>query len=175
MPYEIQLLPAIWPFARWGIDIAGPLPVAPGKYKYAVVVVEYFSKWIEAKEVQSITSWIRICRCMPHEVTVDNGKQCDSSKFRQFCFQVGPKLCFASNYHPQSNGAVERANGIIFTGIKKNITDMPRGKWAEELPRVIWSHNTTVSRATKFSPFRLLYGEDAMVPEEIKLGSLHIE
>jgi len=30
-------------------------------------------------------------------------------------------------YHPHSNGAVERANGIIFTGMKKNITEQPKG------------------------------------------------
>jgi hypothetical protein len=74
-------------------------------------------------------------------------------------------------YHPQSNGAVERANGVIFAGIKRNITDLPKSKWAEELPRVIWSHNTTTSRTTQFSPFKLLYGEEAMLPEELCLGT----
>ena len=64
---------------------------------------------------------------------------------------------------------MERANGIIFVGIKKNITELPKGKWADELPRVIWSHNTTESRTTKFTPFKLLYGEEAVTPEEIKL------
>jgi hypothetical protein len=41
---EIQLIPLVWPFARWGIDIVGPLPMAPGNYTHAVVAVEYFSK-----------------------------------------------------------------------------------------------------------------------------------
>ena len=41
----------------------------------------------------------------------------------------------------------------------------------DELPRVIWSHNTIESRATKFTPFKLLYGEEAVTPEEIKLKS----
>ena len=54
---------------------------------------------------------------------------------------------------------------------KKNITELPKGKWADELPRVIWSHNTTESRTTKFTPFKLLYGEEAVTPEEIKLKS----
>jgi len=81
------------------------------------------------------------------------------------------KLCFASVYHPQSNGAVERANSIIFAGIKKNNTDLPKGKWIDELLRVIWSHNTTESRTTKFTPFKLVYGEEAVTPEEIKLKS----
>ena len=48
---------------------------------------------------------------------------------------------------------------------------MPKGKWVDELPRVIWSHNTTESRATKSTPFKLVYGEEAVTPEEIKLKS----
>ena len=88
---------------------------------------------------------------------------------------MGTKLCFASVYHPQSNGAIERANGVIFTGIKKNITEQPNGKWVDELPKVIWSHNTTESRATKFTPFKLLYGEEAMTPEELRHGSYRTE
>jgi len=41
----------------------------------------------------------------------------------------------------------------------------------DKLPRVIWSHNTTASRTTKFTPFKLLYGEEAMTLEEIRLRS----
>jgi len=78
-------------------------------------------------------------------------------------------------YHPQSNGAIERANGIIFSGIKKNIIEQLKGKWVDELPKVIWSHNTTESRTTKFTPFKLLYGEEAMTPEELRHGSYRTE
>jgi hypothetical protein len=52
---EIQLIPLVWPFARWGIDIVSPLPTVPGNYTHAVVAVEYFSKWVEAKLLLSIT------------------------------------------------------------------------------------------------------------------------
>jgi hypothetical protein len=52
---------------------------------------------------------------------------------------------------------------------------MARGKWAEELPRVVWSHTTTTSRATNFTPFRLLCREEVVIPEEIKLGSLRAD
>jgi hypothetical protein len=77
-------------------------------------------------------------------------------------------------YHLQSNGAVERANGLIFSGIKKCLFDQKKGKWVDELPKVIWSHNTTVSRATGFTPFRLLFGAEAMTPEEIKNESVRV-
>ena len=79
---------------------------------------------------------------------------------------------FASVYHPQSNGAVERANGVIFTSIKKCLFDQKKGKWVNELPKVVWSHNTSETRTTKFTPFRLLYGAKAMSPEELKNKSL---
>jgi hypothetical protein len=38
----------------------------------------------------------------------------------------------------------------------------------DELPKVVWVHNTIVSRSTNFSPFKLLYGEEAMTSEEIQ-------
>jgi hypothetical protein len=65
------------------MDIMGPLPMAQGNFRFAVVVVEYFTKWIEARHVATITSttirmffWQQIiCRFgVPREFTVDNGK-----------------------------------------------------------------------------------------------------
>jgi len=55
-PDEVHLLPPVWPLVRWGIDIVGPLPTAPGNYKYTAVAVEYFSKWVEAKSLRDITA-----------------------------------------------------------------------------------------------------------------------
>jgi hypothetical protein len=53
-------------------------------------------------------------------------------------------------------------NGLIFSGIKKCLFDQKKGKWTDELSKVICSHNTTVSRATGFTPFCLLFGTEAM-------------
>jgi hypothetical protein len=77
-------------------------------------------------------------------------------------------------YHPRSNGAVESANGLIFSGIKKCLFDQKKGKWVDELSKVIWSHNTTLSRATGFTPSRLLFSTEAMTPEEIKNESMRV-
>jgi hypothetical protein len=113
-----------------------------------------------------------VCRFgVPSELTVDNGKQFDNQDFKDFCFSIGTKLAFASVYHPQSNGVVERANGKIFTAVKKMLLDDKKGKWPDLLPEVVWALNTTECRATGFTPFRLLYGSEAMTPQEIKHGS----
>ena len=105
---------------------------------------------------------------MPRTLTVDNGKQFNSDKFKEFYRSIGTKIAFALVYHPESNGAVERANRVIFSTILKTLFNLRKGKWVEELPKVVWSHNTTSSRATGFTPFKLVYGEEAMLPEEVK-------
>jgi ribonuclease HI len=176
-----QLIQPTWSLQRWGLDLLGPLPPAQGNLKYVVVAVEYFSKWIEAKPLATITSvtikkffWQNIvCHFgVPKAITVDNGTQFDAEAFKEFCEQIGTKIHFALVRHPESNGHVERANGIIMTGIMKLIFNQPRGKWPDELIKVVWSHNTTISRSTGFTPFKLLFGDEAITPEEAKAGSI---
>jgi transposase InsO family protein len=114
-----------------------------------------------------------VCRFgVPKAITVDNGTQFDAEAFKEFCEQIGTKIHFASVRHPESNGLVERANGIIMTVIIKLIFNQPRGKWLDELIKVVWSHNTIVSRSTGFTPFKLLFGDEAITPEEAKAGSI---
>jgi hypothetical protein len=110
---------------------------------------------------------------VPQQITIDNAKYFNSSMFKDFCHQVGIKVSFASVYHPQSNGAVEQANALIFEAIKKILEGEKMGKWVEVMPRTVWSRNTTVCRATNFTPFQILFGAEVVLPEEIKHQSLH--
>jgi hypothetical protein len=50
-----KLIAHTWPLQRWGLDIVGPLPRAQGNLKFTFVAVEYFTKWIEARAVSTIT------------------------------------------------------------------------------------------------------------------------
>jgi ribonuclease HI len=51
-----QLIQPTWPLQRWGLDLLGPVPPAQGNLRYVVLAIEYFSKWIEAKPLATITS-----------------------------------------------------------------------------------------------------------------------
>nr|GEZ85235.1 reverse transcriptase domain-containing protein [Tanacetum cinerariifolium] len=82
---------APWPFYKWGIDIAGRFPEGPGKVKFLIVAMDYFTKWIEAKAVATITGrqvkkfvWDNIvCRFgIPGEIISDNGKQFADNPFK---------------------------------------------------------------------------------------------
>jgi hypothetical protein len=109
---------------------------------------------------------------MPKAITVDNGTQFDVETFKTFCSQIGTKIHLASARHLESNELVERANGIIITGIMKSIFNQSKGKWPDELIKVVWNHNTVVSRSTGFTPFNLLFGDEAITPKEVRTGSI---
>jgi hypothetical protein len=146
-----------------------------------VVAVEYFTKWIEAKPLPNVSSasikkffWQNIiCHYgVPRHITVDILKYLDNAMVRDLCKQIGMKVAFASVYHPQSNGTIERANSLISKAIKKILEGEKKGKWVEVMPAAVWSHNTKVCRETNFTPFRLIYKAKAVLPEEIKHRSL---
>jgi hypothetical protein len=146
-----------------------------------VVALEYFTKWIEAKPLTNVRSasikklfWQNIicCYSVPGHIIVDNAKYFDNAVFKDFYQHIGMNVAFTSVYHPQSNGVVERANSLIFESIKKILERERKGKWVEVMPIPVWSHNTTVCRATYFTPFWLMYGAKAVLLEEVKHRSL---
>ena len=163
----------------WGIDLIGELPKAKGGVMYAVVAVDYFTKWAEAAPLATITTKkIKdfvfnsiVCRFgIPYKLISDNGKQFDSKELRGLCDDLGIKKDFAVVYHPQSNGQTEAVNKIIKHTLKTKLEDS-KGNWPEELTMVLWSYNTTPRTTTGESPFVLAYGCKAMVLIEVGAGS----
>ena len=44
-----------WPFAQWSNDIVGPLSQDKGQLKFLLVAIDYFTKWVEAEALATIT------------------------------------------------------------------------------------------------------------------------
>ncbi|GKC63909.1 reverse transcriptase domain-containing protein [Tanacetum coccineum] len=166
---------APWPFYKWGIDIAGPFPEGPGKVKFLIVAMDYFTKWIEAKAVATISGtqvkkfvWNDIvCRFgLPGEIISDNGKQFSGDPFKDWCEKLNIVQRFASVKHPQSNGLVERVNRSLGEGIKARLGENNKN-WLEELPHVLWAHCTMIKSSNDDTPFSLTYGTEAVISAEI--------
>jgi hypothetical protein len=51
----LRLIDLSWPFAVWGIDIISVLLRAPGGFRFLFVVIDTFTKWMEATPVINIT------------------------------------------------------------------------------------------------------------------------
>nr|GEX29193.1 reverse transcriptase domain-containing protein [Tanacetum cinerariifolium] len=159
---------APWPFYKWGIDIAGPFPEGPGKVKFLIVAMDYFTKWIEAKAVETITDgqvkkfvWDNIvCRFgILGEIISDNGKQFADNPFKDWCDKLNITQHFTSVKHPQSNGLVKRANRSLWEGIKARLWEGNKN-WVEELPHVQVKDDEILQlrvRSVAFQPGDFIY------------------
>ncbi|XP_027158086.1 uncharacterized protein LOC113759712 [Coffea eugenioides] len=172
---EMAPLQSPWPFFQWGIDLMGPFPRAPGGYEHVVVAVDYFTKWVEAELLTTISSrsvqkflWRNIvCRFgIPRVLVSDNGRQFADNSLQGWCTELGIRQHFTSVGHPQANGQVENVNRTILHGLKTRM-ESARAGWLDELPTILWAYRTTPRTATQETPFVLTYGAEAVIPAEI--------
>ncbi|XP_012833163.1 PREDICTED: uncharacterized protein LOC105954039 [Erythranthe guttata] len=179
---DMTIIDAPCPFAQWGIDLVGPLPMASGQRKFLIVAIDYFSKWVEAEALARITDtevmkfiWKNIC-CrygIPRNLVSDNGTQFNSAKISKWCEGMGIKQRFAAVAHPQANGQVEVTNRTLMEGIKKRL-EKAKGSWVEELHSVLWSYRTSPKEATGETPFALVHGTEAVITLEVGMPSSRI-
>ena len=131
----LQTIPLSWPFAVWGLDIVGHFPRAVGGYRYLLVAIDKFTKWVEVEPVRTITAqaaikFIRgiVCRFgVPNRIITDNGTQFTSGAFKAYCSELGTKICFASVAHPRANGQVEGGNAEVLRGLNMKTFDRLKG------------------------------------------------
>ncbi|XP_022014162.1 uncharacterized protein LOC110913648 [Helianthus annuus] len=177
---NLILVTAAWPFQKWAVDIVGPFPLAPGKLKYLIVAINYFTKWVEAKPLDKITAenakkFLReriVCRFgLPLYLVSDNGTQFTDRVLQDWCAELQIQQIFISVAHPQGNGQVEKENRSLLDGIKRRL-GYEGSSWVEELPNVLWAHRTMPKTSNNETPFSLTYGTEAMIPTEVGLPSL---
>ena len=182
-PERLSSISTPYPFAIWGLDLIGPLPTAPGQAKHAVVAIDYFTRWVEAKALTQITeanttSFVKeyvVCRFgTSMAIITDLGKQFDNTNFRTFCEGRKIDLRFASVAHPQTNGLVEATNKTIKKLLKKKLQQR-KGLWVEELPNVLWAYRITKRTATGETPYSLAFGTEAISPIEHMLISFRVQ
>ena len=174
---KLTAITSPWPFSQWGINIVSPLPQGKGQVKFLLVAIDYFTKWVEAEALATITEariqnfvWKNIiCRFeIPMTIITNNGRQFDSQAFRDFCSSLGIKNQFSSPGHPQANGQTEVTNRTLLKIIKTKLDDA-KGAWPEELPNVLWAYRTTARTPTGETPFKLTYGTEAVIPIEVRI------
>jgi len=127
------------------MDILGPFPKAMGQRKFLLVVVDYFTKWVEEEAIASITKrevqkfiWKNIITRfgVPRAMVFNNGRQFDTDKLRDYCATYGMQTQFTAVARPQTNRQVESTNKQILNGSKKRL-DAAKGLWADELPAIL--------------------------------------
>ena len=111
--------------------MVGPLKKASSGMPHLLVAVDKFTKWIEAKPIKKLDgpTAVKFFKTIiyrfgyPNSIITDNSSNFVKGDFAKFCDRAGIRLDVASVAHPQSNGQVERANGLILSGIKPRLLE----------------------------------------------------
>jgi transposase InsO family protein len=154
----------------------------PGGITHLLVVVDKFTKWIEARPIVNVRSEEAVSFFIdiiyhfgiPDTIITDNSTQFTGKKFLNFCNDNNIRVDWLAIAHPTTNEQVERANDMILQGLKPRIfkrLDKFRARWVAELPSVLWSLRTTPCRTTGFTPFFMVHGSEAVLPTNIDYGS----
>ena len=100
-PENLKSISSPWSFRKWGMDIVGKFPTAPGQKVFILIVTYYFSKWVEAEALNRITDlqirkfiWTHVITRFGvlEEIVTDNGPQFTSQNFKEFCKDWGITL-----------------------------------------------------------------------------------
>ena len=98
-----------WPFQGWRIDLIGQIfPPSSKGHKFILVAIDYFTKWVEAIPLKTVTSknMIDFVRehivyhfGIPQTITTDQGTMFTLEEFEDFAASMGIKLLNFSPYY----------------------------------------------------------------------------
>ena len=159
--------PATALFQRIGIDLIGPLPMSTCGHTHILVIVDYYSRWVEAVPLKDTTSpviaealinnFVARYGC-PEYVLTDQGSNLTGTFISDFYTILQANKLTTTAYHPQTNGLTERMNGIIKEALTKYSNEF-RNNWVRALPWVLHAIRTKpMSGLGGLAPYQVLYG-----------------
>jgi hypothetical protein len=115
-PTPLHPVITVGPFTKWGVDFVDCNPTSAGGHQHIIVVIDYFTKWVEAMPTiksdgktvaffmfNQIIARFRI----PSEIVTDHGSHFQNEMMKELASKLGFKHGHSSPYYPQENGQVE--------------------------------------------------------------------
>ena len=157
-----RVLPPSAPWQDCSADLLGPLPTGES----ILVVVDYFSRFLEVAVLKSTTS-AKIIEAMtpmfarfgvPYSLRTDNGPQFVSEEFRSFLQTNGIEHRRTTPLWPQANGEVERQNRSLLKCLQ--IANLEGKNWRIELVTWLAACRSTPQATTGATPYFLMFGRE---------------
>ena len=153
---------------RWdriAMDILDVCDPTPARYRYILVIADYFSKWTEAFPIKNkcadtvedvLVEKIILRFGMPLVIHSDQGREFENGLMKSLCALLGCAKTRTAPYR-QSDGMIERFNRACLMTLSMFVNDRC-DNWDELLPYVMDAYRTSVHESTGYSPFRLMMG-----------------
>nr|XP_049701809.1 uncharacterized protein LOC126055664 [Helicoverpa armigera] len=163
------------PFERLSMDLVGPLPEAGlTRLKFILTMQDDFTKFSFAYPIANATSE-DTCECLVHFISLfgipriiltDQGTNFTADMFKKTCEFLKIKQIWSSPYHPQTQGALERSHSTLKEYLKSYVNEN-HTDWHKYVYTAMLAYNTSVHASTNFTPYELLFGHKAFIPDSV--------
>ncbi|GJY31388.1 reverse transcriptase domain-containing protein, partial [Tanacetum coccineum] len=161
-------------FDVWGIDFMGPFPSSRGN-KYILIVVDYLSKWVEAKalpenDARVVVKFLKSLFARfetPRAIISDRRTHFCNDQFAKVMSKYGVTHRLATAYHPQTSGQVEVSNRGLKRILERTVGEN-RASWSDKLDEALWAFRTAFKTPIGCTPYKLVYGKSCHLPIELE-------
>nr|XP_042911808.1 uncharacterized protein LOC122272331 [Parasteatoda tepidariorum] len=139
---------------------------------HCLTIIDRYTRWPEVIPLADMVAetvcralfhgWISRFGC-PATITKDQGRQFESSLFKELTRFIGTNRIRTTSFHPQSNGLIERFHRVL----KNSIKAQENVKWTETIPVILLGLRAAVKPDIKVSSAELVYGMPLRLPAEI--------
>jgi hypothetical protein len=166
-----------FPWNKLAVDTVGPLEVTSEKNKYMLSCQDNLSKYLVAVPLQSQTAeetaeklvkFIILIYGIPSTILTDQGANFCADVFRRLCTLLKIEKVQTTAYHPESNGALERAHATLMNYLRCYVNS--KQEWDQLLPFACFSYNTTPHSITRYTPYEILFGRKCNIPGILQKG-----
>ncbi len=93
----------------------------------------------------------------PSYLLSDNGQNLVSKLMHAICKSFNIQKISSTAYHPQTQGLVERFNGILGLGLRKH-SNICQNNWPCLISYIVYGYRSAPCKPHGKSPFKILYG-----------------
>ena len=105
----------------------------------------------------------------PEKIITDQGKSFENQLIKELCeLAEVQKLC-TTPYRPQTNGNCEWFNATLINMLG-TLPPHAKKSWPKWVTTLTHTYNYTMTEATGFSPFFLMFGRILKIPIDVEFG-----
>lgn len=152
------------PLQQIGIDLVDTQRMAYDGYKYILTAIDLYSKkaWAEALKsktnkavLDGMKKILLKLKDKPSIIRSDNGSEFINDMFKKYLKSQDIKQVFSLPGKPQSNGQIERFNGVLKRLLRMTIKSSGNKKWSSYLNELVNNYNLTEHETTGETPDNL--------------------